>query len=133
MTQTFSVMCIEDNTQLVDALEQRLRMEHDFGEIHRVRDFTRLAVEAEMNRPTLILLDLDLPGSIDGLDVLDELVRTVPEARVIIFTGNPRDSLATSAMARGAWGYVSKGVPPERLLRALRDVLAGDAVVLFDD
>lgn len=133
MTRTFSVMCIEDSTQLVDALERRLRLEHDFGEMHRVRDFARVAEEAELSRPSVILLDLALPGGIDGLAVLDELVKTVPKARVIIFTGNSRNSVATSAIAQGAWGYVSKGVTPARLVRALRDVLAGEVVVVFDD
>ena len=129
MTATFSVMCIEDNAMLVDALERLLALEPDFGGMHRVADYARVTSEAVAHDPSLILLDLHLPGGLDGLTVLDELLSTLPGARVIIFSGDPRGDVAAKALSRGAWGFVSKGVLPERLVRAMREVLSGEAVV----
>lgn len=133
MSATFSVMCIEDNAALVDSLERRLQMEPDFGGLHRVRDFTTVTTEAEARRPSLILLDLSLPGGLDGLTLLDDLVQHIPDAKVVIFTGNPSPSVAATAIARGAWGYVSKGVSSARLVAALRVALGGDAIVELEE
>jgi len=97
--------------------------------MHRVLDFARAADDAAAHHPSLILLDVDLPGGVDSLSLLGELVRRAPESRVVIFTGYPSGALAMRAMARGAWGVVSKGVRSDRLIRAIHRVLAGDAVI----
>jgi two-component system, NarL family, response regulator NreC len=125
-------MCIDDHPLLVDALERRLSQEPDFGTMFRVQDYAHVVAEAVAHHPSLILLDHTLPGGLEGFVVLEELVRTLPESRVIIFTGDATRELAAVALSRGAWGVVSKGVMPERLLRALRDVLGGEAVVALD-
>lgn len=129
----FTLLCIDDNLHLVDALERRLALEPDFLALYRVEDFAQAANAVVAHRPSLVLLDIDLPGGVDAMVLLEEIVRAAPESRVIVFTGYPQGSLVSRAMSIGAWGFVSKGVPSDRLIAAIHRVRAGEAVIELDD
>jgi DNA-binding NarL/FixJ family response regulator len=132
-TAPFTVMCIDDNVLLVDALERRLNLEAGFGGLQRVPDLVRAVDEAARTNPTVILLDVDLPGGIDAMGILDQIVQRLPDSRVVVFTGYPTGDLVRRTMSRGAWGFVSKGVTSDRLIAAIRRVVAGQAVIELEE
>jgi len=132
-TAPFTVMCIEDNVLLVDALERRLNLEAGFGGLQRVPDLVRAVDEAARTNPTVILLDVDLPGGIDAMGILDQIVQRLPDSRLVVFTGYPTGDLVRRTMSRGAWGFVSKGVTSDRLIAAIRRVVAGQAVIELEE
>lgn len=129
----FSVMCIDDNILLVDALERRLHLEPGFTTLHRVDDPATAVDEVLKQAPTVVLLDIDLPGGMDALAILDALNVEAPSSRVIVFTGYPSGDLVRRSMARGAWGFVSKGTSSETLISAIRRVVSGQAVIELDE
>ena len=59
-TTPFTVMCIDDNVLLVDALERRLNLERGFGGLQRVDDLSRAVDQAARTKPSVVLLDVDL-------------------------------------------------------------------------
>jgi two-component system response regulator DesR len=130
---SFSVMCVDDNVLLVDALERRLNLETGFDALYRVDDPAQAVADAVRLKPSVILLDMDLPGGVDAMVLLDEIVANVPESRVLIFTGYPSGDLVRRTMSRGAWGFVSKGTTSDRLIGAIRQVVAGQAVIELED
>jgi DNA-binding NarL/FixJ family response regulator len=130
---TFSVMCIDDNVLLVDALERRLTIESDFGGLYRVDDLSTCVDDAIRLEPSVVLLDVDLPGGVDAMALLDDFVRRAPESRVVMFTGYPTGDLVRRTMSRGAWGFVSKGTSSDRLIAAIRAVVAGQAAIEIED
>jgi DNA-binding NarL/FixJ family response regulator len=132
-TTPFSVMCIDDNVLLVDALERRLHLEPEFTGLHRVENLSSVVEDVARLRPSVVLLDMDLPGGLDALSILDQLVEQVPESRVVVFTGFPSGDLVRRSMARGAWGFVSKGTTAEALISAIRRVVAGQAVIELEE
>lgn len=127
--EDFSVLCIDDNELLVDALEGRLALEPGFRTLHRALPLTAASTIAERERPELILLDYDLPHGIDAIELLDTLHRDAPESRVIMFTGYANGQLIAHAMRHGASGFVSKGASVEHLLDAMRRVRDGETVI----
>lgn len=129
----FTVMCIDDNVLLVDALERRLALEPGFGAFYRVESFSTAADEVARATPDVVLLDVDLPGGVDAVELLGELVRRTPQSRVIVFTGHPQGELVARTMGMGAWGFVSKGIPSDRLIEAIRHVATGEAVIELED
>lgn len=67
-----------------------------------------------------VILDISMPDG-NGITLLPEIRQAIPRAPVIIFTGLGYDSdLMRQARAAGAAGFVSKGMPPEEVLVALR-------------
>ena len=132
-TAPFSVMCIDDNVLLVDALERRLHLEPEFTGLYRVENLSNVVEDVARLRPSVVLLDMDLPGGVDALSILDQLVERIPESRVVVFTGYPSGDLVRRSMARGAWGFVSKGTTAEALISAIRRVVAGQAVIELEE
>ena len=129
----FSVMCIDDNVMLVDALERRLNLEPGFTGLYRVENLSTAVDEASRLRPSVILLDIDLPGGFDAMSMLAAFVKRLPDSRVLMFTGYPSGDLVRRSMAAGAWGFVSKGTTAETLISAIRRVVAGQAVIELEE
>ena len=75
------------------------------------------------DKPDLVLLDINLAEE-DGLDVLARIKQADPHTRVVMMTGMGYvDDLLREALNRGADGYVSKGLPCEELLQAVKRVM----------
>ena len=79
---------------------------------------------AAQKKPDIIILDL-LLGDEDGADLLPQLMKVAPHARVIILTGSGDASAQSRAVANGAFGLVYKDQASAVLLQAIDQVLAG--------
>jgi DNA-binding NarL/FixJ family response regulator len=75
--------------------------------------------------PDLVLLDISLKDS-DGMDLLKEILALWPEQKVLMLSMQEETLYAPRALRLGARGYVLKAEAPERLVAAIRQVLAGE-------
>jgi two-component system chemotaxis response regulator CheY len=82
------------------------------------------ALEAyDRQPPDAVFLDITMPG-MDGLEALGRLRAAHPEARVIMLSALAQQSIVMEAVKAGARDFVVKPAEPERVLDALRKVLA---------
>ncbi|HHQ47809.1 MAG TPA: sigma-54-dependent Fis family transcriptional regulator [Acidobacteria bacterium] len=82
-----------------------------------------LALASE-ERPDIVVLDLGLPDC-NGLDLIPELLKLNPTARVIVLTGQDSVATAVEALRLGARDYLLKPWELERLLTVLqREIVA---------
>lgn len=72
----------------------------------------------------LTLLDLSLPG-MAGMEVLRQLRRRSPTARILVLSGSHRPEASEEVRKAGADGFVIKG-DPQKILAAARIVLSGE-------
>jgi len=72
----------------------------------------------------LVMLDLKLGGSADGLRVLEAVRWRWPEAVVVILTAHGSLESAMTAIEEGVDRYLLKPLTPEELRDAVREVLA---------
>ncbi len=75
--------------------------------------------------PDLILLDLNLPPGIGGLEVLGRLLIEDASVRVLVISMYDNPIYVARVLEAGARGYVSKNAPPEQIIEAVRRVAAG--------
>jgi DNA-binding NarL/FixJ family response regulator len=85
----------------------------------------RQALEMYMElRPDVMLLDLRLPDQ-SGFEVLRAVLKTDPEARILILTSSQGDASIYKAIHLGARGYLLKGIDGATLAAQVRNVAAG--------
>lgn len=74
--------------------------------------------KALSERPDLILLDLQLEGDVDGLEVLRRIREAGLDVPVVALTGTPREKLGEATA--GFVGYLQKPVAPVDVVREVR-------------
>ena len=79
---------------------------------------------ARETRPDVILMDIRMPN-LDGI----EAIRRLPNQRVLVLTTFGLDEYIVEALRAGASGFITKDVPTDELIRAVRVVAAGDALL----
>ena len=70
---------------------------------------------AREKAPMVIILDYAMPV-VDGIDVLTEIKKVMPEVVVIMLTGRGSEDIAVEAMKRGASDYICKPFSAKKLL-----------------
>ena len=128
MTKPIGLICIDDNPLVADALQRRIALEKDFRWLGWLSGREDLIERVTTLEPDIVLLDIDLPG-VDAFDLVSELNERTPDARVVMFTGFDRPDYLEQALARGAWGYISKDVSTNALLESLRRVARGEVAL----
>lgn len=79
-------------------------------------------------RPDVVLMDVRMPRT-DGVTATARISARHPEVRVIVLTTFDLDEYAFGALDAGASGFLLKDVEGVELIRAVRAVAAGDAVL----
>lgn len=124
-----SLLVVEDHALVREGLVQTLH--HLDGEvaIYEAADSDSANLLLEQRQGfDLMLLDLGLPG-LDGLSYLATLRKRYPDLPVVILSAYDDSHTVNKAMKCGAAGFVPKAYSSDRLLAALREVLAGRVVV----
>ncbi|MBI1376626.1 MAG: response regulator [Frankiales bacterium] len=80
------------------------------------------------HRPDVALMDVRMPG-VDGIEATRQILELDPAARILALTTFDLDEHAFAVLRAGASGFLLKDVPVEELVRAIRSVAEGDAVV----
>jgi len=114
------VLLIEDNADDVDLVARSLRCDRPLCSIRAVDGVSDSLPLLDAKDADLILLDLDLPGSL-GLESFHRLRAHAPDMPIIILTAEPDEHIAREAVRSGAQDYLIKGqLEGNLLLHAVR-------------
>jgi DNA-binding NarL/FixJ family response regulator len=95
------------------------------GQGKRMEEATRLCFRL---KPDLVLLDIRLPDG-SGVDAARAILAKCPHTRVLFLTSFADDHTVLEAILSGAQGYILKDIASEALVRAIRTVSAGQALI----
>jgi two-component system invasion response regulator UvrY len=82
-------------------------------------------------QPDLVIMDISMPG-IGGVEAIRRIRQWDHAARILVFSMHQNASYAIQAIKAGARGFVTKSSPPEALLRAIAEVMAGRIALSAD-
>jgi two-component system, NtrC family, nitrogen regulation response regulator NtrX len=92
-------------------------------EVRDAADGSSGLARAAESMPDVVLLDLMMPGELDGIATLARLRETAPDVPVIMMSGKAGLSDAVKATKLGAFNFLEKPLSPEGVLLALASAL----------
>jgi NarL family two-component system response regulator LiaR len=125
MTGSIRVALVDDHRVVTRGL--RLFLE-SFADI-RVAGVTasgeELLAQIATWEPQVVVMDLLMPGGLDGVETTRRVRQAYPEVRVVALTASVDEARLVGVLRAGAAGYVRKDADPEVLLAAIRAVARG--------
>ena len=119
------VLLVDDHPLVRQALREAISREGDLavcGEAED-RDGTFAAIEA--SRPDMAIVDLGLKNS-SGMQLIEDIHDRHPQMPTLVLSMHDESLYAERSIRAGASGYISKQEPPEKIMQAVRKVLAGE-------
>jgi len=113
---------IEDHPAIAEGLTALLRGEPDVTVVGIARDSIEADRLIAAETPDVVLCDIRLAGSVDGLEIL---TRHTPGPAFIMLSAYSYPSYYVAAVEHGAKGYLSKMAGIEQILGAVRTVASG--------
>src|SRR5436309_11298359 len=115
-----TIVVIEDDQHIADLVELYLRQE-GFRVVQAPNG--ERGIEAVRNqRPAIVILDVGLPGGIDGLEVCRRL-RTTTDVPILMLTARDGEIDRVLGLELGADDYVTKPFAPRELVARVRAIL----------
>ena len=121
------ILVVDDHAVVRSGLMMLLHGKHNMEVIGEAADGEEGIQAAQLLKPDVVLMDLNMPHGMDGLTATTELRRLMPDLAILILTMHDDDEYLFRAIHAGASGYILKSAPHEELLTAIRSVAAGNA------
>lgn len=128
MKKKTTIVIADDHHLLRMGLASLLECQPDMtvaGEAEDGREAVRLAKDL---RPDIVIMDLMMPV-MNGTEATKSIQDSSPGTRVLILTSYPDSVELVQALANGASGVLAKDTPNDKLIDALRRIMAGQRVV----
>lgn len=119
-----SILVVDDHQLVLDGLVSIINELDDFEIIATAGNGKEGLRLAEMFRPSIILMDIDMPV-MNGLEATRIIKRELSSSKVIILTMHNEVSLIKKVMEIGADGYLLKNADREEFYNALCSVNKG--------
>lgn len=122
--ELLSVLIADDEAVVRETISIYVNSAPDMQVVGTAADGRAAVQMAETLRPDIILMDIQMPR-VDGVEAVAEVLRLLPRTHVVMITTFTSREAVVPALRAGALGYVLKSDPPERLLSAVREAVAG--------
>jgi len=108
-----TVILIEDEEDVREAA--RLTLELEGYSVHTYSSADKALPHISEVLTGIVVSDVRMPGT-DGLELLQKIISIDSELPVILVTGHGDIEMALQAVRHGAWDFIEKPVPPDRLI-----------------
>jgi len=110
----FSLLIVDDEADFLETIVKRLQKRHI--DVHGVTSAEAALALMDRRGFDVVVLDIKLPGGMDGIEALREMKRKSPLTEVILLTGHAALETSIEGLKLGAFDYMLKPVKLEDLL-----------------
>jgi DNA-binding NarL/FixJ family response regulator len=128
------VLIADDHQLTLEAVKAALLETQGIRVVAEASSGRQALAAVARSRPDAALIDMHMPGAIDGLTCAERIRKAYPEVRVVVISGFTDESAVKMAFRRGAHAFISKGVDPRDLGPTVRQCVRGTVFhAPFDD
>ena len=128
MKKTIRVLLADDHAIVRMGLKSLLEDEPDIAVVGEASDGVVAVEESLRLKPDIVVMDLMMPRR-DGAVATAEILKALPETRVLILTTFSTSDGISHALESGAVGALLKNAADLELIPAIREVAAGKTCV----
>ena len=127
MPSKLKVLIVDDHAIVRDGLAAILKFQKDMTVVGEADDGQSAIQKAQELHPDVILMDLMMPN-MNGADATAAIKQNLPGTQILLLTSYGTSAELSRAFRNGATGAITKSLPKEELLAAIRNVAAGQRV-----
>ena len=121
---TITIVLADDHSVVRSGLRMLLEAEPDMEVVAEAGDVEAAQRYVLGHKPTVLVLDLNMPGG-SSLEAIPKMAERTPETAVVVLTMQQDPAFAREALRAGARGYVVKHAAGEELVQAIRAAAGG--------
>ena len=126
MGKYISVCIVEDNRDILQALEQIIMMADGYELLGSYTSAEDALTGIPDQHPNVVLMDINL-GKMNGIECVRRIKPEHPEILFMMCTVYEEDEKIFEALAAGANGYILKKTTPSKMLEAIKELNEGGA------
>jgi DNA-binding NarL/FixJ family response regulator/tRNA A-37 threonylcarbamoyl transferase component Bud32 len=124
VSEPVSIVIADDHAMVRSGLRVLLEAEPDLSVVAEAGDVDTALRCTAAHRPTVVVLDLNMPGE-PSLPAIPRFLESAPGTAVVMLTMQDEPAFAREALSAGASGYVVKASAESELVEAVRAAAAG--------
>jgi two-component system response regulator NreC len=125
---TIRLLVVDDHAVVRSGLKLLLDGQDDIEVVGEAGNAKDAIFRTRELKPDMILLDVTMPD-VGGIEVLPQLLKDAPEAKVLMLSMQDEPGYVRKAFAAGASGYVLKEAADEEVVTAIRELADGGSYV----
>jgi DNA-binding NarL/FixJ family response regulator len=125
---TITVLVADDQPLMRSAMRSFIAAEPDLTVVGEAADGAAACRLAEKLRPAVVVMDVRMP-IMDGVEATRRITSIPCPPRVLVMTTFDLDEYIIDALRAGASGFLVKDSPPEELIKAVRLIADGEALL----
>jgi DNA-binding NarL/FixJ family response regulator len=127
-SERLSVVVVDDQHLVRAGFRALLESEPDIAVVGEASNGLEALDVVRATKPNIVLMDVRMP-EMDGLEATRRLLEESPATRVLILTTFDLDEYVYNGLKAGASGFVLKDIDPIELIRAVRLIARGEALL----
>jgi NarL family two-component system response regulator LiaR len=129
MAEKIKVVLVDDHHIVRRGLRSFLNAFDDLTVVGEASSGEEALQHIEDWLPDVVVMDMLMPGGIDGIETIRQVRTLVPNTRIVALTSYTDDSRVVAALRAGAIGYVRKEADPDILLASVRAAAHGQSLL----
>lgn len=115
------ILIIDDELPIREVLSASLKDEGHF--VQTASDGEKGILALREFQPEIVFLDIWMPGSLDGIEVLTSARKIFPEVEFIMISGHGTIETAVKATKLGAWDFIEKPLSMDKISIVISNII----------
>ena len=115
-----TVLIVDDLSSIREFLKINLASEPDIQIVGLADNAQAAIAQVGEHQPDIVLMDIEMPGKIDGIDATRVIAEKFPSSRVLLLTSQDDQKQLNFALQAGARGYILKNTSVKDIATIIR-------------
>jgi pilus assembly protein CpaE len=120
--ETVRILIVDDMADMRENLRKLLSFENDFEVVGAASNGTEGIKLAKQFQPHIVLMDINMPGGVDGIAASESISQEVPSAAIIMMSVQSESDYLRRSMLAGARDFLTKPFTSDELVSTIRRV-----------